>query len=199
MSYLQELLGEAFKEGMTLEEVSTALESMQKEKKPEKETIPDQSGELLKLKEQLSRANSEAASYKKQLQAKMTDDEKAKAQAQEQLDKLVADNESMKRQLSITDNKSKLLAIGYPEDLAQATAEAMFNGNLDTVIANQKILLDSREQEIRADVLKGTPVPPAGKDGSPAVSKEEFDQMSIAQRTELYMNDPQLYENLKGD
>ena len=194
MSYLQELLGESFKEGMTLEEVSVALESMQKQQQEEKPVAKDNT-ELMKLKEQLSKANSEAANYKKQLQAKMSDDEKAKAQAKEQLDQLIADNESMKRQLTITDNKAKLVAIGYPEDLAKATAEAMFGGDLDTVVANQKIMLDSLEQSVRADVMKGTPVPPAGQ-GSPAVSGEQFQAMSLQEKMELYSNDPELYHKL---
>ena len=195
MSYLQDLLGEAYKEGMTEEEISTALEAKQKEQEvPQKHD----DGEMNKLKEMLSKANSEAANYKKQLQAKMSDDEKAKAEQKEVFDKLVADNEAMKKKLSITDNKAKLIGIGYPEELAQATAEAMFVGDMDTVMANQKAILDAREQAIRADVLKETPVPPAGQ-GSSGMTKAEFEALSMSDRMELYQKDPQLYSKLQSE
>ena len=58
---------------MTLEEKLAALEGFEYES-----PAPDM-GEIQRLKDAVSRANSEAAEYKKQLKAKMTDDE-ARAQ-----------------------------------------------------------------------------------------------------------------------
>ena len=59
---LKELLGEAYKEGMTFEEVEAALKDI---------TPPDTStAEVTRLKAALSKANSEAAGYKKQLREK---------------------------------------------------------------------------------------------------------------------------------
>jgi len=198
MSYLQTLLGEAYKEGMTVEEISNALESKQVEVKKELPKI-EESGEYQSLKKAFDKASAEVSKYKKELQDKMTDDEKARVQTQELLSQLKAENESMKKQMSITDNKAKLVAIGYPEDLANATAEAMVNGDMETVMSNQKAMLDAREQAIRADVLRETPLPPAGQNGSPAIDKAKFEKMTIAERTELFQNDPELYERLKGD
>lgn len=60
MSYLSDLLGNAYKEGMTEEEISTALQSAGAGAK-------DNEAEVNRLKAQLSKANSEAADYKKQL------------------------------------------------------------------------------------------------------------------------------------
>ena len=69
MSYLSDLLGEAYKEGMTEEEISTALQTAG--------AGQSNTAELDKLKAQLSKANSEAADYKKQLRGKQTADEAA--------------------------------------------------------------------------------------------------------------------------
>ena len=64
---LKEVLGDAYKEGMTFEEVEAALEKV---------NVPeDNSAEIERLKNALSKSNSEAAGYKKQLREKMTEDE----------------------------------------------------------------------------------------------------------------------------
>ena len=72
MSYLSDLLGEAYKEGMTEEEISTALQIAG--------AGQSNDAEINKLKAQLSKANSEAADYKKQLRGKQTADEAAAAE-----------------------------------------------------------------------------------------------------------------------
>ena len=69
MSYLSDLLGDAYKEGMTEEEISTALQSAGAGAK-------DNEAEVNRLKAQLSKANSEAADYKKQLRGKQSEDER---------------------------------------------------------------------------------------------------------------------------
>ena len=71
---LNVLLGDAYKEGMTADEIVSALEK-----------AADPNAEIEKLRNAVTKANGEAAEYKKQLKAKRTDDENA---AQEQADKL---------------------------------------------------------------------------------------------------------------
>ena len=72
---LKELLGDNYKDGMTVDEISEALKGI---------TMPkDNSAEIAKLKESVSKANSEASQYKKELNAKLSDDErKAKEDAE---------------------------------------------------------------------------------------------------------------------
>ena len=69
MSYLSDLLGKAYKEGMTEDEISAALEAVGQ----------GNDAEVNRLKAALSKANSEAADYKKQLRSKQSDDEAAAA------------------------------------------------------------------------------------------------------------------------
>ena len=59
MSYLSDLLGDSYKEGMTEEEISTALQAAG--------AGQNNDAEINRLKAQLSKANSEAADYKKQV------------------------------------------------------------------------------------------------------------------------------------
>jgi len=152
MSYLSDLLGNAYKEGMTEEEISTALQGIGE----------GNTAEINKLKAALSKANSEAADFKKQLRAKQSDDEANAATQKEFLDKITQENADLKRSIALSEKTAKLLAMGYDEKLAQSTATAMVDGDMDTVMANQTKYLEAREKDIRATQMRGTPRPAAG-------------------------------------
>jgi hypothetical protein len=158
MSYLSDLLGEAYKEGMTEEEISTALQTAG--------AGQSNTAELDKLKAQLSKANSEAADYKKQLRGKQTADEVAAAEQKAAMDKLTQENADLKRSFALSDKKAKLIAMGYDEKLADSTAVAMVDGDMDTVMANQAKFNESREKAIQAELMKKTPRPAAGSEGT---------------------------------
>ena len=187
MSYLQELLKDQYKEGMTEEELSeavkSAITSIQK-------NVPD----INNLKNALNKATSEASNYKKQLQEKMTAEEKEKADQKALFDKLVADNEEMKKKIAVTESKAQFIALGYPEELAVSTAEALYNGDNAQIFASIKALLEAKEKQIRADVVTSTPVPPAGA-GSTAntMTKEQFNALTVREQMELYQKDPNTY------
>lgn len=152
MSYLSDLLGKAYKEGMTEDEISAALETVG----------TGNDAEVNRLKAALSKANSEAADYKKQLRTKQTDDEAAAAAQKEEHDKLAQENADLKRSIALSERKAKLLAMGYDENLATETATAMVDGDMDKVMANQNKYLEGQKKVIQADMMKKTPRPAAG-------------------------------------
>lgn len=154
MSYLRDLLGSAYKEGMTEEEISTALQAIGQ----------GNEAELNRLKAALSKANSEAADYKKQLRTKQTDDEAAAAEQKSNMEKLTQENADLKRSMALSESKAKLLAMGYDEELATDTATAMVDGDMDKVMANQSKYLEVQKKNIQADHMRGTPRPAAGAD-----------------------------------
>ena len=153
MSFLSEMLGNAYKEGMTEDEISTALEELNNERKG------DSKGDLDKLKQQLSKANSEASNYKKQLREKMSADEKAKAETEEMINSLTAQNKELKRTIDFTQNKSQLLGLGYDDDMATETANAMIDGDISLVFANQKKFLENQRKQIEKEIYKNQPRP----------------------------------------
>lgn len=158
MSYLSDLLGDSYKEGMTEEEISTALQAAG--------AGQNNDAEINRLKAQLSKANSEAADYKKQLRGKQTADEAAATEQKATMDKLTQENTDLKRSIALADKKTKLVAMGYDEKLADSTAIAMVDGDMDTVMKNQATFNESREKAIRAEQMKKTPRPAAGSDGT---------------------------------
>jgi hypothetical protein len=187
---IKDLLKDAYKEGMTVEEINAALEGV--------ELPTDNSAEIDRLKNALSKSNSEAADYKKQLKEKMTAEElKAKEDA-EKWDELVKERDALLREKTITKYAAKYLALGYDEKLATETAEALASGNIDKMFANQEKHIETVGKKIRADVLKETPKPEGGE-GSETITKEKFSQMSIAEQYKYSVEHPEEYKKLYGN
>lgn len=172
MSYLKELLGDSFKEGMSEDELSKAIEKAVKAKEKQAEA------DLTKIKNAFNKASSEVADYKHKLQEHLSDEEKKRTEQDDLLKQLQEENAAFKRQSAIADNRAKFISFGYGEELAQKTAEALFDGDLETVFANHKTAWEAKEKEIRAGVMKSTPVPPAGAStANGAVTRESIMQI----------------------
>ena len=186
---IRDLLKDAYTEGMSVEDINKALESI--------ELPTDNSAEIDRLKTALSKSNSEAAEMKKQLREKMSAEElKAKEDA-EKMEALIKERDALLKEKTIAGHKAKYLALGYDENLANDTAEALANGELDKVFANQKKHNESVEKKIRADVLKETPKPEGGS-GSEIITKENFSKMSIAEQYKYSIEHPEEYKKLYG-
>lgn len=159
---------------------------------------PDYSGYV--KKEQFDKTASELAAKKKELNEKMSADEQAKQKEAEERQALEEKYNALLRESAVSKNKSKLLGLGYEEKLADETAEAMADGNLDKVFANQKKFLDGFEKSIRAEVLKDTPKP-TGDGDTKTMTLENLRKMSPMERMKYSQEHPDEYKNLysKGD
>lgn len=153
--YLQDLLGKAYKEGMTVEEISTALETIGV-------AAPSGDDDIDKLKRALTKANSDAANFKKQLRERQTAEENAQQEQAEMLEKLTQQNAELTRKIALSEKTTKLLAMGYDEALALDTATAMVDGDMDKVMANQATYLDAQKKAFNADQMRKTPRPSGG-------------------------------------
>ena len=173
---------------MTVEEKLKALESYEM-------ADPDYSGYV--KKEVFDKTASELADSKKQLREKMSADEiKAKEEAEKQ-EKLQSDYDALLRKVALSENKAKLLGLGYEEKLATETAEAMLDGNLEKVFANQKKHIEAVEKRIREDVLHDTPKPEGGN-SSNTMTKEKFRGMSPSERHKYSIEHPDEYKQIYG-
>ena len=156
---------------------------------------PDYSGYV--TKEVFDKTASELANTKKQLREKMSAEEvKAKEDA-EKYEEVVKERDALLREKTILGHKTKYLSLGYDESLANETAEAMANGEIEKVFANQKKHLEAVEKKIRADVLKDTPKPEGGN-GSETITKEKFLKMSISEQLKFSNEHPEEYKKLYG-
>lgn len=186
---LKDLLKDAFTEDMSLEDIEKALEGI--------EFPEDMSSEVDKLKNALSKSNSEAAEYKRQLKERMTAEElKAKEDA-EKWEEMEKNYNALVKEKAVSTNKARLLALGYEEDLANETAEAMVNNDLDKVFANQKKHIEAVEKKARSEKMKSTPKVEGGSSSS-EMTKEKLRDMSPQERYNYSVEHPEEYKQIYG-
>lgn len=141
-------------ETMTAEEKLAALEQYEFE---------DNSADVGKLKNLLNKANSEAADYKHKLQEKMSADERKEAERLETEKAMKEKLAALEEEKTISTFKASYLSLGYPEELATSSAEAMAKGDMATVFANQKTHNDTQKSATIAEMLKNQPALSVGK------------------------------------
>ena len=157
----------------------------------------DNASELERYKNAASKANSEAAEWKKKHNALLGEEEQKKQAADEELTALRAKVEEMEKEKLLSGHKAQFLALGYDEALADSTAKALVDGDTAKVFAAQKKFLESHDKALKADLLKGTPTPPAGEGGE-TMTKDKLRQMSVMERYEYSVKNPTEYKKLYG-
>ena len=140
---------------------------------------------------------SEVAELNKQLKSKMTQEEQAAAKQAEAMAAMQAELESLRADKTISEYTAQFLSLGYDEKLAKSTAEALHKGDMAVVFKNQAAFVAEREKSMKADLLKSTPVPPAGN-GEKAPSKEEFQKMNLLEKAKFATEHPELYNEFYG-
>lgn len=151
---------------------------------------------IAKLKESVSKANSQAAEWKNKHNALLTEEEKAKIKRDEEFEQMKVELEEVKKEKAVSDYTAKYVSLGYSSELAQSTAKALVSGDVVTILANQATFNKELQSKIEADLMKKTPRPKTGTDAD--VTQEEFDKMSYADRAKLFAENKELYEKLNG-
>ena len=175
-------------EAMTPEEKLAALEAFEM---PD----PDYTGYV--KKELLEKANSEAAGYKKQLREKMSQEEQEKVQQAEALAAMQTELEALRTEKAVSEYTAQFLGIGYDEALAKSTAMALQKGDMQTMFKNHAKFTADREKALKAELLKSTPTPPAG-DGEKAKTRDDFKNMSLAEKQKFATENPEQYKQIFG-
>lgn len=149
MANIRDLLGDSYREDMTNDEIVEALKDVKLPK--------DESDERSRLKVAFDKASSEAADYKRQLKARMSEEEKRVAEETEKMQKIEAENAELKKKIAISDYTSKFLASGLDVETASKTAEAAYTGDIDTVIANYNARIARAKEDAKAELIASTP------------------------------------------
>jgi len=169
---------EGYREDMTPEEKMALLESYEPEapdpetppapakSEPKPAPVPKKGSETIS-KVQFDKVASELAAARKQLRARMSEEEINEAKRQDEHEAFKLELETMRRDKTLSTYKAQYLALGYDEALASETAEAMADGDMDAVFLNMKKQGSAFEKTLRADILKETPTPPAGDNPDP--------------------------------
>lgn len=185
---IKEILGDKYKDNMTLAEIESALSDIDVQDESSKK-------EIEKLTNSLSKSNSEAAEYKRKLREKQSEEELAKEEREKELATLKEENAFLKREKLIADNENQLIALGYDTKLAKETSLALVDGDITKVFENQKKFNEQLKKSIEAELLKKTPTPPGGT-GDNTITKERYRAMSLAEKQKLADENPTLYKKL---
>ncbi len=154
---------------------------------------PDYSGYV--KKEVFDKTASDLAAKKKELNAKLTEDERKQQEQAEKWAGMEKELASLKKEKTVSEYRAKLISQGYDEALAAATAEAMESGDMTTVFANNQKFLDGYAKKIIADKLKKTPRGADGGSGS-AMTRDAFRKLSPAERYDFSQKHPEEYKAL---
>lgn len=116
--------------------------------------VPDNSAEIAHYKDLISKANSEASKYRKQLNERPSNDELAN---------LKSEVETLRRDKTIADYKAQFLNLGYSEELAVDTATRVADGDVSAIFASQKVVNEAMKAEIEKQKAQLQPTPTSGK------------------------------------
>ena len=155
---------------MTAEQKLAALEALE---------TGNSNDEIERYKKAASKANSEAADYKRKYTEKLSEAEKAEAAKDEELNALRAKVAESERKEAISGYIAKFASLGYDEALATKTAEAMADGNTNEVFASFNSFLQTHDKNYKDNLLRNGATPPAGKDPeTKSYTRAEIENMS---------------------
>lgn len=140
-------------EQMSAEDKLKALEAFE---------YDDGASEIERYKNAATKANSEAAEWKKKHNALLSAEDQKKQESEESIKKMEQELAELRRDKAISEHKAQFIGLGYEESLATETATAMEDGDLAKVFANQKKFLEEHDKNLKAIAMKNTPTPPAG-------------------------------------
>ena len=128
----------------------------------------DSSDEVTKLKTALSKANSDAAEWKRQFREKQTEAERAEAERKEREAAVEEELRTLRRDKTVSGYQAQCLALGYTNELALKAAEAMADNDAAAIMACQQEFLAAKQKELEAAALNKQPglsvgAPPTAK------------------------------------
>lgn len=167
MADLKELLGDAYKEDMTFEDINAAL--------AERELVDKSQYDGFVPKTLLEKANSEAADYKKKWKAAASEQEQKQIEDAEKQAQIEEELKTLRRASKVSEYEKQHLALKYDEKDAKEIAEALYDGDMETVFRLQKKHEEALQKAIKADLLKDMPTPPAGNQTTIDYSKQIAD------------------------
>lgn len=149
MADLKTLLGDAYKDGMTTEEVGAAL--------ADKEFVDRSVLDGYVPKSTFDKTASEAADYKKKWKATQTEAEQAAQAEAERQTQIEEELKGLRKTTKVSEFEKNYLKLGYDAETASKIAEATYDGDMDTVFSLQGKFLENKQKSLKAEIMKNTP------------------------------------------
>ena len=126
---------------------------------------PDYSGYV--KKDLYDRTASELAAKKKELTAKMTEDENKEADRIASESAMKEELERLRKETAVSKHRAEFIGLGYDEKLAEEAAKALADGDMVKFNAAQKSFVENIQKAAKAAAIAGDDPPPNGGNPPP--------------------------------
>ena len=187
MATLKEILGDAYKGDMTVAEVEAALNG---------KDLADLATGKYVSKSKYDAVIGERDDFKTKYTNTLTEAQRAEQENIERENRY----KEIEKQNSVYRYTEKLSATIADKTVLGEVALLMAEGKFDEAIDKQNAYLATEKSEIekriKDELMKQNPEAQAGNEGAGVVTKEQFATMGVAERTKLYLEQPELYNQL---
>jgi flagellar biosynthesis GTPase FlhF len=146
---IKDLLGNKWKDDMTSDEIVAALQEI--------DLPQDNTDEITRLRNALTKSNAEAAENKRKLKEHMSEEEQKRAEEAERIAAIERENQELTKRIKMADFKAKFLTTGMDDETATASAQAAYEGDIEKVITNFNNRIATVKESVRAELLNSTP------------------------------------------
>lgn len=154
--------------------------------------------ENAKLKRAVSKSNSEAKGWKDKYNATLSAAELASQEKAEQAARDAEELESLKRYKAVNELTMAYMQRGYSAELAGKIAEAEYSGDTDSRFKIMDQFAAAQKKSWEQEWIKSRPEINTGSGDGATVTQEQFNAMSLKDRTNLLRTNPALYNRLTG-
>ena len=155
-------------ENLSAEDKLKALEEYEFDTPATKET-----DEVTKLKAALSKANSDAAEWKRQYRQGLDEAKRAEEERKEREQAVEDELRTLRRDKTVSGFVAQYLALGYDKDLALRAAEATADNDAATLMSCQQDFLAAKTKELEAAALNKQPTLTPGAPPTAKQAEEE--------------------------
>ena len=146
----------------TTENTENTVEQTETAKTEPVKTEKTDTAEVEKLKAALSRANSQAAEYKRALREKQSETERVEAERAEQEQAMREELETLRKEKDIGDSVNRALALNMDADISQKLAEAWNAHDKDSMFDCLKAFVEATKTRLNNEALNRQPGLSAG-------------------------------------
>jgi len=152
--------------------------------------------QVAKLKRQLDKTATEAKEWKEKFRSTQSEKEVIDAERAEAEAKKAERLEFLERKDKVHDLTENFMDLGYSKELAKKAAEAQADGDTDTLLVIQKQFQDSQKRKWEAEFIASRPEINIGTGQGKGITKEQFDNMSLIEKSKLRRDNKEEYDRL---
>ena len=145
-----------------------------------------------KLKKANDNLSSENASLKKQVNAKLTEEELRAQEKSDENEEIKKELTDLRREVALSKATKRYMSMNMPEALAEKVAQAELEGDMDTVTSSVTTFMEAQkkevEEKVKADLYAKMPNPVSGNgDGQIDYEKQYNDKLAEGDRVGAIM------------